>query len=255
MILNMNGGGGASLNFKVVGGTAEPANPKENTIWVDTDIEITKWLFSATEPEEPSEGMVWFATDTSSSIQFNALKKNDFTVYPCGARQYVDGMWINKIAKIYQGGEWINLLLYLYTAGDEHTEITGGWVAMKLPRSAGTISEGDKGEMLTVTRESTGLTLYAGWGGGILYCQNKIDLTHFKTLTFTGIGLTNETFRVQLLIWTALGSHWDSNKVAYHYVDANVVSIDVSSLSGEYIIGFGGQGYKGITIYELKLEA
>ena len=112
MILNMNGGGGASLNFKVVGGTAEPANPKENTIWVDTDIEITKWLFSATEPEEPSEGMVWFATDTSSSIQFNALKKNDFTVYPCGARQYVDGMWINKIAKIYQGGEWINLLLY-----------------------------------------------------------------------------------------------------------------------------------------------
>ena len=34
MIGRTNAGGGASLNFKVVGGTAAPSNPKENTIWV-----------------------------------------------------------------------------------------------------------------------------------------------------------------------------------------------------------------------------
>lgn len=43
-------GGGAALNFKVVGGTTEPLNPAENTIWVNTDTEITAWAFSADDP-------------------------------------------------------------------------------------------------------------------------------------------------------------------------------------------------------------
>lgn len=43
-------GGGTSLNFKVVGGTSAPSNPKENTIWVNTSNKITAWAFSADEP-------------------------------------------------------------------------------------------------------------------------------------------------------------------------------------------------------------
>lgn len=39
---------GDGLNFEVVGGTTQPANPKENTIWINTDVEITRWYFSAT---------------------------------------------------------------------------------------------------------------------------------------------------------------------------------------------------------------
>ena len=49
--VNFNtGGAGANLNFKLVGGTTEPASPSENMIWVDTDAEITSWVFSATQP-------------------------------------------------------------------------------------------------------------------------------------------------------------------------------------------------------------
>lgn len=44
------GAGGTSLNFKVVGGTTAPVNPKENTIWVNTDVKITSWHFGAEEP-------------------------------------------------------------------------------------------------------------------------------------------------------------------------------------------------------------
>lgn len=40
-------GGGASLNYKVVGGTSAPANPRENTLWVNTDTPITSWHFGA----------------------------------------------------------------------------------------------------------------------------------------------------------------------------------------------------------------
>ena len=35
------------LNFEVVGGTSAPTDPKENTIWMNTDTEITGYQFSA----------------------------------------------------------------------------------------------------------------------------------------------------------------------------------------------------------------
>lgn len=52
MIFNMigNGGSSAGLNFKVVGGTVQPNNPSENTIWVNTENEITGWYFSIDDP-------------------------------------------------------------------------------------------------------------------------------------------------------------------------------------------------------------
>lgn len=48
------GGGVNPLNFKVVGGTSAPSNPKENTIWVNCSLNITSWDFSATEPQRRS---------------------------------------------------------------------------------------------------------------------------------------------------------------------------------------------------------
>ena len=100
------GGGGGGLNFKVVGVSAQPGNPKENTIWVNTDTEITSWAFSATEPESPVEGMVWIVTGTSSTVEFNALKKNGIQVYPVSCKQYVSGAWADRFAYVYQNGAW-----------------------------------------------------------------------------------------------------------------------------------------------------
>ena len=56
-ITRRGGGGIAGLNFKVVGGTTQPTNPKENTIWVNTNTDITSWVFSAGQPESPTEGL------------------------------------------------------------------------------------------------------------------------------------------------------------------------------------------------------
>lgn len=126
MIFNMTGGGNP-LNFKVVGGTAEPSNPKENTIWVNTDKEITGWHFATEQPDDMKEGEVWFSTGTYSTTEFNALKKNGIQVYPISAKQYVGGAWVNKVAKSYQGGAWVDLRVYLYNDGNEFIDITGGW--------------------------------------------------------------------------------------------------------------------------------
>ena len=111
------GGGGAPLNFKVVG-NPQPVSPKENTIWVNTDAEITGWIFSAVEPTEPTEGIVWFPAGTSQTlIRFNALKKNGIMVYPRSAKQYVSGAWAEVTAKIWQNDEWANWARYLFQSG------------------------------------------------------------------------------------------------------------------------------------------
>ena len=100
------GAGSTALSFKVAGGTAAPASPKETTIWVHTDTEITNWIFSAAEPENPLAGMVWISTGTFSPVEFNALKKNCIHVYPMSAKQYLNSAWVDKTAKTYQNGAW-----------------------------------------------------------------------------------------------------------------------------------------------------
>lgn len=123
-ITNAGGSGGGSLNFKVVGGTSAPASPAENTIWVNTSVAITSWVFSTTAPTSPAAGMVWFATSSSSSVAFNAVKKNGIWVYPAGCQQYVSGAWVTKTAKTYQSGTWKDWAFWLYKDGVKEVEFT-----------------------------------------------------------------------------------------------------------------------------------
>ena len=122
---------GVELNFDVVAYATEEAllaaTPKENTIGFITTTAITSWIFSATAPAESAEGMVWISTGTSSTVEFNALKKNAIQVYPISVKQYVDGTWVSVTAYSRQGGEWKSWITYLYKAGDECTDVTGGW--------------------------------------------------------------------------------------------------------------------------------
>lgn len=111
---------GAEMNFEVVGGTTQPGSPKENTIWVNTDQEITGWSFSVEEPVSPAEGMVWIPINVFSSIEFNALKENGIQVYPSQAKQYSGSAWDIKETSIYQSGAWaaVEAKLYLFKSGE-----------------------------------------------------------------------------------------------------------------------------------------
>lgn len=44
------GGGGSELAFRVLAGLEQPASPRENDIWVDTDTAVAGWHFCADEP-------------------------------------------------------------------------------------------------------------------------------------------------------------------------------------------------------------
>lgn len=236
-------GGGNPLNFRVVGGTAEPANPKENTLWVNTDHKITSWIFSPAEPTEPSEGMVWFFTDTSSAVKFNALKKNGIQVYPLSAKQYVSGAWVDVTAKSCQGGawtEWWNGQLYI--EGKEYTEVTGGWVGKRWITATGT-SGG------SFTKNDTSIRISCGNLANIAATTaNKIDLTEFSKIEVNVTGLSSGgSGHNGIGIFTGFPGNPAANKT---FASTGVNSFDVSSYTGSYYVAVYANGNGGSEVAE-----
>lgn len=179
------GGSGSDLNFEIVGGTTQPENPKENTIWVNTDVEISSWVFSVTEPEELTEGLVWIYIGTSSPVKFNALKSKTLQVYPVETKQYSDGKWNDVIAFTYQNDEWCEWIPdgALYYKGNEMSAKTGGWSAYAwVPNGAytnnGFTFEKSEDHMSLNARPSIG----SGGRDWAISSNNKIDMSKYNTL-------------------------------------------------------------------------
>lgn len=246
-------GGGAALNFRVIGITIQPTSAKENDIWVNTNIEIKSWIFSATEPA-PVPGMVWFPVGVASGAAFNALKKNGIVVYPMSAKQYISGAWVDVVAKSYQSGRWVDWWSgQLYDNGKEYLNITGELIAHALDFSgtinkAPTITKNDSN--IVITTDST------NYSGGLAYWANKIDLTNYSALKFTGYCSDNSQDRAKVLVLSDISE----SAVAAEGVPATALSeieIDISALSGSYYIGFsvskGSSSNKTVTIEKVIL--
>ena len=69
------GGGADLLNFRVIGGTSAPADPKENTIWVNTEQKITSWDLSAAEPQRRSSNrnLLVHPYDITTNVTSNGI--------------------------------------------------------------------------------------------------------------------------------------------------------------------------------------
>ena len=79
------GGGSNPLNFRVIG-NPRPETAKENTIWIDTDTEISSWALAFTEHEAMSSGRNFLSypylssTTTVDGIHFEDNKDGSVTV-------------------------------------------------------------------------------------------------------------------------------------------------------------------------------
>ena len=219
-----SGGGDGGLNFSVVGGTSQPEIPKENTIWVNTDSEITGWAFSATEPGSPVEGMVWISTGLSSPVEFNALKKNWIWIYPISAKQYISGAWVPVTAQTYQDGAWSGWLTTEYLVKDGNAKYA-------FSKNDNSVSIGTKG----------GYYVFTASGAGYFGIWATADLTGYNTVKVDGVfqlsyeGTKNYT---NLCVWPTGTSNpiW-SNAVAKTALTTSGATLDVSSLSGSYYVG------------------
>jgi len=262
-----HGGGGsaaASLNFKVVGGAYSPSAPAENTIWVKTTEEITGWVISPVEPVV-GEGKVWITVGTASDGGFNALKKNVLMVYPIGAKQYVDGAWVNKAAAIYQDGQWRGFsvqALYLYQPGDTCGGVTGGYVAEARKETttgsytaAPAVEEGTAALVIRPQKSASPGQYY----GGVVRTVSKIDCSGSKSLIFEGTVEGADAGAGKLCLWSEIGSVQSENRVRYVWLQngSEGITLDVSDLEGSFYVGFGFDSQHVqivVTITELRLE-
>lgn len=248
------GGGSGGLNFKIVGGTSEPTSAKENTIWVNTDQNITSYIFSTTEPASPEDGMVWISTGTSSSAPFNALKKNGIQVYPLSAKQYIGGAWVDKTAKSYQGGEWVDWTIYLINGSELNTEYAGAW-----NQTTGNQGVGGSAQM---TSEGLVVTANKGNGGsGSVFRygpDNKIDFSDFNSIEFV-VDIKSGSGKFAAIVTSEFATGYNSANVAY--VDTAIsqanqtVSMDVSGVNGEYYLRVGTNSTATAAAYSYVIKS
>lgn len=236
MILNL-GGGGTSLNFDVKAYATEEAllaaTPKENTIGIITTNKITGWLFSATEPESPAEGMVWISTGTSSTVEFNALKKNGIQVYPISAKQYVTGAWVDVTAYSYQGGEWVGWITYIAINEND-------WYKRN-PYPSVSYSDG--------TYEFSGNSLKGKVTGGnqqvSLVKKEKVDFSAISEVKFVYSLDTNLSSSGQILVVVSKSNNDASSnssicaKLIFDKATKQTANLDVSGVSGQYYLWIG----------------
>ena len=235
MIFNVTGGGGAALNFKVVGyATKEEllaATPAENTIGIITEIPITGYHFGKEEPSPAAAGMVWITTGTRSPVEFNALKKNAIQVYPISAKQYISGAWVDKVAKSYQGGEWVEWF--------DGTVYDNGKFA---PGFSYVTKAGNTESWVDA---STDAYLAATGRFGFIYLTPKIDMTPYTTLTMkvkngARVGVSSDGTESGLIAHTAAGATTETE-----------YTVDITDVNEEAYITFTRYATSGTATFYL----
>lgn len=233
MIFNMaGGGGGGELNFSVVGGTAQPTNPKENTIWINTDTDITAWEFISANPTwTASSGHVYIVANTTSNngkSDFNILKENGIWIEPTSVLQCVNGAYVRRVAKIYQGGQWVELWDgTLYKNGDTYESVTGGWyVSVSRYDGATLTTNNGSGQMVMTRGKAT---------EGVVSTRNKIDLSGYTKLHI----LMYTTWGVRFLVGVTNNptdlATYVAGKTFTSQVYQQWVEIDITNVNSGYI--------------------
>jgi hypothetical protein len=248
---NAGGGGGGGLNFTVV--NTVPSNPKENTIFVNTSTKITSYVFSTTQPSNPEPGMVWFSTGISSAVEFNALKKNNITVYPVSVKQYVNGGWVEKTAKTWNGSKWIDWIIYLYNAGNECTSLTGGWAQKSISYITGGTTRPNYG---AVSRGSNSITLTAGAQTlSLIVTTNKISFDSATKIVFEGG--TSSADSNEFGIASANTGELSAIRVARKMITTSNGTFELeipSGVSSGYVYVMANGGNRTVTVNKVRLK-
>ena len=103
------GTGGASI-FIINSVNQRPTNVFSNTLWVNTDVDVVKYVFSDNEPSNPTEGMLWLTISNSDNVNVVAPINKDWMKFNLGiVKQYIDGVWERKVAQLYKDGIWVDV--------------------------------------------------------------------------------------------------------------------------------------------------
>lgn len=243
---------GSGLNFEVVGGTVQSENPKENTIWVNTDAEITGWIVSPSQPENQIDGLVWIRTSDYTGIEFNVLEENRMIQYALEVRQYISGTWVICTAQIYVNDEWKDVVgNYLYNAGDQMIGLTGGW-HLKYKGEGGVATASFGSNYMTLKQTNIDY--------GRIETVNKIDTSGYTKLCIE-YSITNasggyQTSGLCISYMQTPNEHNNGNSIVLlgGSVSAGVKKLDISSVTDPVYILIVITGVLTLNIIRVWLE-
>lgn len=239
--LVVNVSAGTNVDLHVVGGTTQPANPEQNTIWVKTSTAITSYELQHDAPDTPAEGMIWIQTSYFSYAPMDILPDNGVKVYPIAAYQYESGAWVEKEAKSYIDGAWKDWVVYVWNGEADISH----WVRAT-GSATGAWSYTADGFLMTTTNSS---------GGIRLAYDIPYDLTNVASVRYYGYGEGGGTNRYVSVVSESAGMRGNSA------VQLNVpsswpktdpltyVDLDVSTLTGNHYIRIGGNSANNKTLY------
>lgn len=258
-----SGGGGGGSELIIIGGTTSPAKATHNTVWVNTDIEITSFYLSAAAPENITEGMVLLTIGERGRNKILApVGDNWVSVYTLSAKQYINGEFVDREAKTFQNGTWVNWTVFAFNNGNLCEELTGGWKATDR-------NWYEYGQVMATMEVDNGrLTVKSYFNldsnnfGGTVQTINKIDMTPYTAVVFHVVdcGLLNSSSGYGLVGKYRLGVTSDVTSKTYTmdaYVDLEEngvngeISVDVSAINKPCAVAINPttKGKAGSTAY------
>lgn len=217
-----------------------------DTTSVLASIRITDACSIRANVNNAVNGDVWISTDTYANFSDrNEVTTNGMFFHLLRATQYIDGEWKTVEAKIWKNEKWVRCSNYIYNNGKSVVSLCTKSAKISSTNSATGITP-------TVGTYSTNFWAlvkkgsYTNGASGVLYLYPKVDLTQASTLHARGTFVcdTNVSFPY-LAVWDEIGSYANENRYGYKPACSSAgeqltttVSLDVSSLSGEYYVGF-----------------
>ena len=240
-------GGGGGLNLKVVGGTTQPANPRENTIWVNTTTAITGYVLSPTRPENGTEGLVWLKT-ADTGVEINVGRKNAVLLHLAMSQVYRGGSWTTVEGYVHKSSAWVQFgFLALYKDGVFSTGHTEKVI---------------KGSIQYADTYYTATTNGGGNAGEAYVVFGPLSLDGCNTVTMRAKFVSTKVINTRFAIMIAKDANATRSNAALktevdikNYVE-NTVSLDISTLERGtwYVyagINTGGSGWNDKRIVDV----
>lgn len=240
--------GGMPIDITIVGGTAQPGNPEDHTVWINTSVPITSYVISYNEPTAYDQGMIWIEIQSDSDNIINVSDDVDLGIGI--VRQYVNGGWKFMAGKVYQNSTWTPIQTWVYYCGVYNTTLGGTWTRNN---TSGTLLDED-GFIEKVNGSSN-------------YSSGKaIDLTNISSVIFDLEVLRAGTYNFGYISVSAKSGSYSNTwtnapSTARTKLGSAAVrqkyTLNVSDLTGNYYITIGANSASGtsrVRVFSIELR-
>ena len=254
------------FKLTVVDGTTQPENPADNTIWVNTDVDMGLCYLAPNAPDSPEVGDVWVNTtnkynSNGTNASTNLIRVNDnpyLEINVLNISQWDGSAWVNRDGSaIYANGAWTAMALYIFNYGTQN-EAYPWKFGRKYLGSA--LIDSCLDSMVYGANYIAAQNAYVGDGSngyGMIMTSVPVNVTNYNKYSFTvqrggnsGFGYAGLSNISNPAINTISHQYWSQTSSGAGTSIATT-DVDISSLTGEFYPCFRVFAQNAAYIYSL----